>query len=158
MTIISTFLFHVILFIFSGNIIKQFFENRKQAFLILLLGWQAISVLLYFPHFLPYTNEFIINKKNAYKKIADSNLCYGEGKKFLSAYLEKHKDISYAPDNPQAGKFVVEVNDYLDLTQVPSTKYIWMRGLKPVEHIHSEYLVFDISPSMADSLQKERYK
>ena len=147
-----------LLFIFSGNIIKQFFENRKQAFLILLLGWQAISVLLYFPHFLPYTNEFIINKKNAYKKIADSNLCYGEGKKFLSAYLEKHKDISYAPDSPQAGKFVVEVNDYLDLTQVPSTKYIWMRGLKPVEHIHSEYLVFDISPSMADSLQKERYK
>jgi hypothetical protein len=147
-----------LLFIFSGNIIKSIFEKRKQAFLILLLGWQAISVLLYFPHFLPYTNEFIINKKNAYKKIGDSNLCYGEGKKFLSAYLEKHKDVSVAPDSPQAGKFVVEVNEYLDLTQVPSAKYKWMQGLKPIDHIHSEYLVFDISPSIADSLQKKRYK
>ncbi len=147
-----------LLFIFSGNIINLFFENRKQVLLILLLCWQAISVLLYFPYFLPYTNEFIINKKNVYKKIGDSNLCYGEGKKFLSAYLEKHEDVSYAPDSPQAGKFVVEVNEYLGLTQVPSAKYKWMKGLEPVDHIHSEHLVFDISPHMADSLQKERYK
>jgi hypothetical protein len=118
------------------------------------LGWQFISVALFFPHFLPYTNEFIINKKYAYKKLADSNICYGEGKKYLNQFLETNKTAVYLPGRPQAGKVVMEINEMLDMNIATINKYNWAKNLKPSGHIHSQYLIFDISKAMADSLQK----
>jgi hypothetical protein len=129
-------------------------EKKKRIILFLLLGWQVISVALFFPHFLPYTNEFIINKKYAYKKLADSNICYGEGKKYLNQFLETNKTAVYLPDRPQAGKVVMEINEMLDMNIATINKYNWTKNLKPSGHIHSQYLIFDISSAMADSLQK----
>lgn len=57
-----------LIFVFSGKFISQFIFGRKQLFLYLLIAYQVISVFNYFPHFLPYTNEFISDKKLAYKK------------------------------------------------------------------------------------------
>jgi hypothetical protein len=144
------------LFIFSGNLINLLIKKRKSVLLMLLLTWQAISVFNYFPHFLPYTNEFITDKKQAYKKIAETNLCYGEGKILVTRYLKNHPEIRYAPAKPEAGKFIVEVNELLKLKQVPSDDYVWLQNLEPVSHFHSQYLVFEISEEMADSLSKEK--
>jgi hypothetical protein len=119
-----------------------------------LLVYQSISVGLYFPHFLPYTNEFITNKKMAYKKIADTNLCYGEGTKYLLNYLRENKDAVYLPDKIMPGKIVIEINEMLNLNIATMYKYDWVRSLKPVTHIQSQYMVFDISPAIADSLRK----
>lgn len=80
-----------------------------------MLAWQAVAVLRYFPHFLPFTKEFIWNKKLAHKKIADTNLCYTEGGKFLKAYLANHPDAIYMPEKPMAGKLVFEINEMLNL-------------------------------------------
>jgi 4-amino-4-deoxy-L-arabinose transferase-like glycosyltransferase len=145
-----------LLFIFSGNIITFLLEGKRQWILYALLAFQAISVLRYFPHFLPYTNEFITDKKLAYKKIADTNLCYAEGQKFLKAYLATHPDAIYMPDKPVAGKVVFEVNEMLNLNIATVHKYDWARDLVPVDHIHSQYLVFNVTKQMADSLQKQR--
>lgn len=145
-----------LLFIFSGKIISPLLTGKRQWLLYSLLGWQAISVLRYFPHFLPYTNEFILDKKLAYKKIADTNLCYGEGGKFLKAYLAKHPNAIYMPEKPVAGKVVFEVNEMLNMNIATVHKYDWASNLVPVGHIHSQYLIFDISRQMADSLQKQQ--
>ena len=32
-------------------------------------------------------------------------------------------------------------------------KFIWAKDLIPVDHIHSQYLIYDITPKMADSLK-----
>jgi hypothetical protein len=119
-----------------------------------LLAFEAISVFRYFPHFLPYTNEFITDKKLAYKKIASSNICYGEGGKFLRNYLNKHSDAIYMPEKPVAGKVVFEVNDFLGLPMATQHKYDWASSLTPVDHIHSEYLIFNVTKQVADSLKK----
>ena len=142
-----------LLFVYSGWVINLIIEKKKEMILFLLLGWQTISVALFFPHFLPYTNEFIPNKKYAYKKLADSNICYGEGKKYLNQFLETNKTAVYLPDRPQAGKVVMEINEMLNMNIATINKYNWTENLKPSGHIHSQYLIFDISPAMADSLQ-----
>lgn len=143
-----------LLYILSGKVISHLMERKKQYIIYGLLLYESISVFSYFPHFLPYTNEFILNKKFAYKKIADANLCYGEGGKFLNEYIAKHKEAIYLPDKPVAGKIVMEVNEMVNLNIATIHKYDWVRGLDPVAHIHSQYLVFEVSPNMADSLGK----
>ncbi|TMI90803.1 MAG: hypothetical protein E6H08_14240 [Bacteroidetes bacterium] len=143
-----------LLFVHSGSVINLIIKKKKEIILFLVSGWQFISVALFFPHFLPYTNELIINKKYAYKKLADSNICYGEGKKYLHQFLEANKTAVYLPDKPQAGKMVMEINEMLNMNIATINKYSWVKDLNPSGHIHSQYLIFDISPSMADSLQK----
>ena len=114
-----------------------------------------ISVFSYFPHFLPYTNEFVWNKKMAYKKLADSNLCYWEGGKFLQKYLSRNPDAILLPDKPVAGRIVMEVNEMLNKDIRTIGKYDWVNKLTPVDHVHSEYLVFDVSKSFIDSLSRK---
>lgn len=143
-----------LLFLFSGKLIDSLITHQKQFIIFSLLSYQAISVLSYFPHFLPFTNEFITEKRLAYKKIADTNICYGEGGKFLQAYFTKNPHAVYMPEKPLAGKIVLEVNEILNLHVSTIHKYDWARFLTPVDHIHSQYLIFDISKGSADSLNQ----
>lgn len=146
-----------LLFILSGKIISRLIEGKQKFALYALVVYQSISVCNYFPHFLPYTNEFILDKKLAYRKIADTNLCYGEGSKFLKEYLSRHPDAVYMPRKPLAGKVVFEVNEMLNLNIATMHKYDWVKSLEPVSHIHSQYLIFNVSTHTADSLKKFYY-
>jgi hypothetical protein len=142
------------LYILSGKLIFELLERKKKIILYILLTYQFISVFIYFPHFLPYTNELILEKKFAYKKIADTNLCYGEGKKYLAKYLTKHNDAIFEPGKPIAGKIVIEVNQMLNLHMASIHQYDWVSFLRPVTHIHSQYLVYKVTAQQADSLKK----
>jgi hypothetical protein len=144
-----------LLFIFSGKIIAQFAYGKRKIFMYSMVAYQTISVLSYFPHFLPYTNELIPDKKLAYKKIADTNICYGEGDKFLREYLKKNPGAIYLPDKPLAGTVIMEVNEMLNLNIATVHKYDWVGPLLPIDHIHSQYLIFNVSKQAADSLQKQ---
>lgn len=145
------------LFIFSGVLYSWLYEKSKNWVTFLLLAYQFISVALYFPHFLPYTNEFIMDKKMVYKKLADTNLNFDEGISFLKSYLEKNKDAIFAPDSITAGKIVLDANRLLGFNWGNNlehrSEFIWAKDLIPVDHIHSQYLIFDITPKMADSLK-----
>ena len=133
------------LFVFAGFFFREIISGSYKKLILLLIIWQLFSVGAYFPHFLPYTNEFILKKKNAYKKIADSNLCYREGGGYLKKYMASHKNAIYRPAGPVTGIVVVEVNDFLGIQDdsIEGT-YDWLKGYEPVDHIHSQYLIFDI--------------
>lgn len=92
------------------------------------------------------------------KKIADTNICYGEGELFMKKYLEKHPDVIYMPDKPKEGKVMLEVNEMLNLNIATVHKYDWAKVLTPVDHVHSQYLVFKLTKPLADSLQKLHQK
>jgi len=147
-----------LLYIYIGFFVQQIKTNAARYIGCGLIVYQLISVGLYFPHFLPYTNELITDKKMAYKKIADSNLCYGEGGKYLLQYLQTHPEAKYLPPVISPGIIVMEVNEMVNLNIATMGKYDWVRGLTPSGHIQSQYLVFDISPAMADSLRKKSYQ
>jgi Dolichyl-phosphate-mannose-protein mannosyltransferase len=143
-----------LLFVLSGKLLGRLLEGKNQLIVYSLLACQFISVFRYFPHFLPYTNEFILEKRSAYKRIADTNLCYGEGEKYLQEYMAAHRDAILQPNRPIPGKIVMEVNDMLNLNISSIHKYDWISSLQPVAHIHSQYLVFEVTKQQADSLQK----
>jgi hypothetical protein len=144
-----------LLYIFSGFFIQHAQRSKKIYFAYILVLYQFTSVAFYFPHFLPYTNELITNKKLAYRKIADTNLCYGEGVKFLVQYLRKNKNAKFLPNRIESGKIIMEVNEMLNLNINTMGKYDWVRSLEPADHIHSQYLIYEISDQQADSLKKK---
>lgn len=140
-----------LLYIFTGRLTRS--ELPRLRWLAAgTLAWQCISVLLWFPHFLPYTNELLPDKKLVYRKIADTNICYGEGRNYLEQYLQEHPTAIVHPANPVAGQVIIEINELINQNIRTMHRYDWANQLMPVDHIHSQYLIFEVSQQKADSL------
>ena len=83
--------FAILTFVNKGQ-----YSNYKRIVLAFLLIWQAVSVLLVFPHFLAYFNEIAGGAKNGYKFAVDSNLDWGQDLRRLSDWTnEKNIDKIY---------------------------------------------------------------
>ncbi len=138
-----------LLFVFTGNLftkIRDFSFKHKIAlgfgFIYLLL-----SLLSYFPYYIPYFNEIVWDRKNAYLYLADSNLDWGQGKSALQEYLDKNPQARYEPSKMDFGLLVLSPNALVGVTEAPEN-YAWLReNFKPVDIIAYEYLVYDISRS-----------
>jgi hypothetical protein len=139
------------------------------AFLTLMVCYLAVSVLSYYPHYIPYFNELVWDRKQAYRILADSNIDWGqavgyakaykaahpevyleEGLWRMKAYRDKHMEEYLHPQFPDSGRIVVAVNDLVGIGH--PQRYKWLRErYKPVGHIAYAYLVFEIAPG--DSLR-----
>jgi len=131
-----------LIFIFCGIIFK-YAKGKKDKLLLLILSLLLVmSVGQYFNNYYPYTNEFIGHKKNAYRYVGACNINLGQAGYFINDYLKEHPDVKYAPEKPAAGKFILNVDNYLDTWN--TGKYEWIRKLKPVAEVHYSYLLFDV--------------
>lgn len=132
--------------VFCASFFREWprFRRSLKALIVVLFAYLAVSVLSYFPHFLSYCNEFVWNRTQAYRFLADSNLDWGQGEWYLARYLERHPEAVVNPPFPMAGRLVVGVND---LTGVwGPERYRWLReNFEPVGQIAHCYLVYDIS-------------
>jgi len=146
-----------LLYIFTGRIALLLPANRQWVSGV-AITWQAIAVLWWFPHFLPYTNELLPDKKMVYRTIADTNICYGEGRFYLESYLANHPSAVVNPGKPVAGTVIIEINELVSQNIKTMHQHDWALGLLPSDHIHSQYLVFDISKRQADSLAMKNNK
>jgi len=63
----------------------------KYTLVIVLLLWQASSLIFAYPYFLTYFNEIGGGPKNGYIYAADSNLDWGQDLKRLAQWVEKEK-------------------------------------------------------------------
>jgi hypothetical protein len=134
-----------LLFVFAGSIVNWIWQRRSTKIILgSLLCWQFISVAKYFPHFIPYTNEFIWDKKNAYKIFGDANLFYQEGRYMVQDYLQKNPTIQFEPTTPVKGKVLVSIEHYYDWWHHGKMKWLTDLKLEPIDHFDSEYLLFDI--------------
>ena len=136
-----------LLFIFCGYLIKYLSDQGiRFAYWIagILLLYQFVSVATYFPHFLPYTNEFIYNKKNAYKIFGDANIYFQEGAILAKEYLLKHPEIQYEPTKLVHGKVMVSLENYLDFWYEGKVQWLINLKLEPIDHFHSGYLIFQV--------------
>jgi hypothetical protein len=133
-----------LLFIFCGSIIPVLNRGVKKIAIIVLLCWQLISVALYFPHFLPYTNEFILHKKDAHKIFADSNIYFQEGLVLVGEYLQKYPEVQYEPAAPMKGKIMVSIENYYDWWNLGKMQWLRDMHLEPVGHFDTGYLIFEV--------------
>lgn len=118
--------------------------------LALIVLYSLVTFYFYFPNLLSYTNELIWDKKNAYKVLASTNIDHGQCYFALNKYLSGHHQVKWPGASPQAGEFILGINDYLDLKM--TGKYTWLRQFEPVDHVDHCYLLFRVTE--ADLLQK----
>lgn len=130
--------------VFAGIFFYETVKGKKGMILGALIAiYSMTTYYYYFPYLIPYTNEFILNKKMTYKKIADSNLDYNQATGVLKKYLEMHPN-GYAPNYPAAGTFIISVSDLLGTKE--ENGYSWLReNYKPSKHLAFTYLIFIVS-------------
>jgi hypothetical protein len=133
-----------------------------------LVLWFIMSSLSYYPHYLSYFNECVINRKHSYKYLADSNIDWGQNAYYLERYLNRHsgEKITVNPSQPVTGTVIVNVNALVGIGvddqrkgawsadqrkhawSVDQRKYAWLRdSFEPAEHIAYSWLVFRVPES-----------
>ena len=75
--------------------------------------------------------------------MADSNLDYGQGWYALEKYMKKHPDVAIIDSSDNQSKFVIGVNDYLDLKM--DHKFPKVYNYKPTGQINHCFLLFDLT-------------
>jgi hypothetical protein len=73
---------------------------------IVLVGWQALSALRIYPHYLAYFNDIVGGPENGYQYLVDSNLDWGQDLPTLRDYLDRegidHINLSwFGPAPPE---------------------------------------------------------
>lgn len=131
-----------LLFIFSGIVYRYANSKTAQLLILALCLLLVMSVGQYFNNYYPYTNEFIGQKKNAYRFVGAANLNITQAEYLVDDYLKSHPDVRRAPETPRTGKFVLVIDQYLDIWN--TGKYRWLRKLKPEAEVHYSYLLFDV--------------
>ena len=145
-----------VLLIFSARIFRNWnrFSQRTRIEFILLGLYLITSVASYFPHYLSYFNELILDRSQAYKILADSNLDWGQNKGALTRFLSENPEYTFKPAEPMAGLLVIGTNELTGVLGGPEP-YAWLReNFRPDGHLYYTYLIFDISPSDLNGIMK----
>ena len=143
-----------LLYVFAGNLFVGWnnFSSVQKSSTYLIIAYLFVSVFSYYPYNLSYFNEFVWDRKHAYKYLADSNIDWGQGKNELEHYLLDHPDAVYKPGKVRDGHIVVRVNDLVGVTEDPE-KYAWLReNFEPVDTVAYAYLVYMIEPEEKEDL------
>lgn len=135
-------------FVLAGGLLAKAGEKssgnrlRIAAFALILL--QVVSVARFYPHFIPYVNEFIADRRQAYKVFADSNLAWGGDDYYLKQYLAAHPEAVFEPKTPTAGTIVVETNNLVGI--IYRQAFAWLReNFEPVDFVAGgAYLVYEV--------------
>jgi 4-amino-4-deoxy-L-arabinose transferase-like glycosyltransferase len=116
---------------------------RGRAAVAALAVWLVGSVLSYYPHYIPYFNEIVWDRKQSYRYLSDSNVDWGQGEWYLARWREQHPEARVEPREPRAGRIVVGVSKLTGVFNPP--RYRWLReNFRPVDHVAYAYLVFDV--------------
>jgi dolichyl-phosphate-mannose-protein mannosyltransferase len=133
--------------VLCGRLLADPVSKLLQFTALILTAWIGVSTLSYYPHFLSYFNEFVPDRKLAYRYLADSNLDWGGNEWYLAQYVRRHPGVVVDPGKPQTGRIVVPVNILVGIG-LPE-RYRWLREhFTPVDHIAYSYLVYDVKKEM----------
>ncbi|HLA98209.1 MAG TPA: glycosyltransferase family 39 protein [Anaerolineales bacterium] len=134
------------LLVFTGRL-ARLWHTRSYALkgvFVALFMYLIVSVLSYYPYYIPYFNEFVPDRRLAYQILADSNLDWGQAGKAVHQYLAKHPQAHVDPQKPESGTVLVSANNLVGITAKPET-YAWLReNYLPVDTVAYAYLVFAI--------------
>ena len=134
--------------IFCGRFLVAPESKLRRYTAVILVAWAAASALSYYPHFISYFNEFVPDRKLAYRYLADSNLDWRGNEWYLKEYMRRHPGVVVDPRKPQAGRIVVPVNALVGVNRSPE-EYRWLREhFTPVDHIAYSFLVYDVPKEM----------
>lgn len=136
-----------LLFVFAGNLMVGWssFQGWRKFIFVGLFGYLFVSVLSYFPYYIPYFNELVWDKTQTYKILADSNLDWGQSRVDLNKYFAENPDAKYPTTVPESGHFIVSANHLVGIISDPD-RFAWLReNFEPVDTVAYSYFVYNIS-------------
>ena len=134
--------------IFCGRFLAAPESKLRRYAALILAAWVVMSTLSYYPHFISYFNEFVPDRKLAYRHLADSNLDWRGNKWYLAEYLRRHPGVIVDPRKPQAGRIIVPVNALVGVNR-DLKEHRWLREhFTPVDQIAYSFLVYDVPKEM----------
>jgi 4-amino-4-deoxy-L-arabinose transferase-like glycosyltransferase len=135
------------LYVLAGDLVGRAPGPSRRTVGAVLTAVAALagSVLSYYPHFLPYFNELIGDRRQAYRILADSNLDWGQHVWYFQRYMAAHPESVVEPERPTAGTILVGVNMLTGVAGEPE-RFRWLRdNFTPVDHIAHAVLVYQVS-------------
>lgn len=148
------------IFVFCGSVIPRWstVKRSRQLGILALGSYLVISVVSYFPHYIPYVNELVYDRRSAYKFLADSNIDWGQGHGYLRRYLEKYPAAHVHPEKPTAGRIIVDINHLTGVVGDPG-RYAWLReNFSPLATIAHAYLVYDVPAAELEAISRQFYR
>ena len=138
-----------LLCVLSGRLV-WYWPAASRAWRLAVAGagtYLLVSLLSYYPHFIPYFNELVRDRKLAYRILADSNLDWRQHLWYLERYLASHPRAIIEPDGPTAGEIIVGANSLTGVAGQPE-KFRWLRdNFTPVDHVAYSTLVYRVTPA-----------
>jgi hypothetical protein len=124
--------------------------KRRSRFTItvaaILFTLMVLSEAMCFPDLIPYTNEFLTDKKNVFRKIKDASIDYGQNLKLRDEYILRHPGTRLPSLTPQPGRYIATMADLIDETpESGMIKYTWLLHFEPVDHYRYSMFIFNIS-------------
>jgi hypothetical protein len=133
-----------------------FFERRfrpAKPVASAMFVYMIVTAIVYFPWLIPYTNEFMGNKKLVYRKIRDSSIDYGHNISQLEKFRKANPAYEAAYPVPKVGKYIVgayELNTYKGRENAS-----WLRNFQPVSHYQYSMFLFHISENDLIALKQK---
>jgi len=121
-------------------------SSRRKVQLAGCVAYVAISAGSYFPHMIPYFNEIVIDRRQAYRFLADSNLDWGQNAKVVEQFLKKNPDVVLNPEHRVAGRALVRANLLAGVNPAGANYFLREEGLKPVAHVGYAHFLFVLPP------------
>lgn len=109
------------------------------------IAYTFITIALYYPYLIPYTNEFITDKKTVYRKIYDSSVDYGQSDSSVSYFIKQHPEYKRPTPVPAVGRFAVLTGEMLNTYLRNTWQYKWYLAMEPKGHYRYTVLLFDIT-------------
>ena len=120
-------------------------ELRKtKIILVVLVSWACLSAISYYPDEIAYMNEWVIDRKQSYRILVDSNLDYGQEGDLVSEFLSRNPDVVLEPDAPVAGRILVGVNRLVGEWHGYEPMY-WLLRRQPTGRVGYGHLLYVVS-------------
>jgi 4-amino-4-deoxy-L-arabinose transferase-like glycosyltransferase len=117
----------------------------KKALLSILVLWLGGSVASYYPHMIPYMNEWVRDRRLSYRILADSNLDWGQDEAVVRAFLRKNPDVVLDPNGPVAGRILIRANRLTGVNRWdPSAAFL--ATYRPVAQVGYAHFLFVVPP------------
>jgi len=130
------------LYVWAGQLADQ--KIVRPIVLKALCVWLAISCLSYYPFFIPYFNEVIGARKNAYLYLDNSNLNWSQSSDYIHQWLQDHPHVK--TDLVQGNQGLVLVDTNWLTGNFGGKSFEWLRlGYVPLRHVAYTHLLYDLS-------------
>jgi 4-amino-4-deoxy-L-arabinose transferase-like glycosyltransferase len=120
------------------------FTKRRKLMLAGLVGWLAVSTFSYYPDLIPYTNEWVGDRKLTYRIVADSNVDWGQNQDRVDRFLKQNPSVKLNPDHFVSGMVLVNVNRLVGVWPRDKEPLFWLQQYRPIGHVGYAHLLYQV--------------